>query len=111
MVQMLLAEGCSVAAFDPAAMERSRAVIRPSDKMKYVDDAYAAAENADALVILTDWAEFSKLDLEKVRTALRYPILVDGRNLYEPATVAEAGITYYSVGRPAAHPVRETVTA
>lgn len=111
MIQMLLAEGCSVTAFDPAAIERSRAVIPPSDKVKYVNDAYAAAEDADALVLLTDWAEFGKLDLEKVRNALRYPILVDGRNMYEPATVAEAGITYYSVGRPAAHPAREAVTA
>ncbi|MEK6398264.1 MAG: UDP-glucose/GDP-mannose dehydrogenase family protein, partial [Terriglobus sp.] len=76
-----------------------------------VNSAYEATEDADALLILTDWAEFGSLDLAKVRKSLRYSILVDGRNMYDPATVAEAGITYYSVGRPAAHPVRETVTA
>ena len=56
-------------------------------------------------------AEFGKLDLETLRSSLRYPILIDGRNMYDPATVAAAGITYYSVGRPAAHPAREAVTA
>jgi UDPglucose 6-dehydrogenase len=111
MVKMLLAEGCSVCAFDPAAIERTKAVVPESDKVSYADDAYSAAEDADALLILTDWAEFGKLDLNKLRTGLRYPIVIDGRNLYEPATVAAAGMTYYSVGRPAAHPVRPGVSA
>lgn len=111
MVQMLLAEGCSIKAFDPAAMDRARHVVPPSGKISYCENADAAAEDADALLILTDWAEFGKLDLEKLRSSLRYPILIDGRNMYDPATVAAAGITYYSVGRPAAHPAREAVTA
>jgi UDPglucose 6-dehydrogenase len=111
MVKMLLAEGCSICAFDPAGIERTKAVVPESDKVSYAADAYAAAEDADALLILTDWAEFGKLDLNKLRTGLRYPIMIDGRNLYEPSTVAAAGMTYYSVGRPAAHPVRAEVTA
>jgi UDPglucose 6-dehydrogenase len=111
MVKMLLGEGCSIKAFDPAAIERTKAVVPESDKMSYANDAYDAAEDTDALLILTDWAEFGKLDLNKLRTALRYPIVIDGRNMYEPATAAAAGLTYYSVGRPAAHPVREEVTA
>ncbi|SEC52165.1 UDP-glucose dehydrogenase family protein [Terriglobus roseus] len=109
MMKMLVAEGCSVRAFDPAAIERTKAVVPESDKVSYAADAYAAAEDADALLILTDWAEFAKLDLDKLRTGLRYPIIVDGRNMFEPSTVAAAGITYYSVGRPAAHPVRGEV--
>ena len=111
MVKMLLAEGCSIKAFDPAAMERSEAVLPAGDRLKYVEDAYAAAEEADALLILTDWPDFGKLDLSRLHTALRYAILIDGRNMYEPVDVAKAGLTYYSVGRPAAHPVREDVGA
>ena len=109
MVRMLLGEGCSIKAFDPAAMERSREALPPGPKLEYVDEAYAAAEEADALLILTDWPEFAKLDMERLRTTLRYPILIDGRNMFEPAEVAAKGLTYYSVGRPAAHPLREDV--
>lgn len=111
MVQMLLAEGCSIVAFDPAAMDRTRAILPESDKLRYASNAYEAAEDADAVLILTDWNEFGALDLNKLRTALRYAVMVDGRNMYDSTTVAEAGFTYYSVGRPAAHPVRQTVTA
>lgn len=111
MVKMLLAEGCSIVAFDPAAMDRTRVILPESDKLHYAHSAYEAAEDADAVLILTDWNEFGALDLNKLRTALRYAVMVDGRNMYDPATVAEAGFTYYSVGRPAAHPVREIVTA
>lgn len=109
MVKLLLGEGCSIKAFDPAGMERSEAVLPAGDKLQYAADAYAAAEDADALLILTDWPEFATLDLGKLRTALRYPILVDGRNMFEPAVAAQAGFNYYSVGRPAAHPVRDEV--
>lgn len=111
MVKMLLAEGCSIVAFDPAAMDRTRAILPESDKLRYANGAYEAAEDADAVLILTDWNEFGTLDLNKLRTNLRYAVMVDGRNMYDPATVAEAGFTYYSVGRPASHPVRQTVTA
>ncbi len=109
MVKLLLGEGCSIKAFDPAGMERSEAVLPAGDKLQYAVDAYAAAEDADALLILTDWPEFATLDLDKLRTALRYPILVDGRNMFEPAVAAQAGFNYYSVGRPAAHPTRDEV--
>ena len=111
MVEMLLAEGSCITAYDPAAMERAKAELPPSKCMQYVDDAYTAAKDADAVLILTDWAEFANLDLAKLKSVLRYPIIVDGRNLYEPIEVAEAGLTYFSVGRAAAHPVREAIPA
>ena len=110
MVEMLLAEGCSVVAYDPAAMERAKAELPASAQMKYAADSYEAAKGADALLILTDWKEFAELDLEKVYAALRYPIVIDGRNLYDPQVMVEHGFTYMSVGRPAAKGVRETVT-
>ena len=109
LVEMLLAEGCSVTAYDPAAMDRAKAELPPSAQMKYATDSYAAAADADALLILTDWREFAELDLDKLNATLRYPIVVDGRNLYDPQTMVEHGFTYMSVGRPAAKPIREAV--
>lgn len=107
LVQMFIAEGCSVAAYDPAAIKRTEEIMPASRHLRYADDAYAAAEDADALLILTDWAEFSSLDLGKLQRTLRYPIVIDGRNLYDPGVMADAGFTYLSVGRPAAYPMRE----
>jgi UDPglucose 6-dehydrogenase len=109
LVEMLLAEGCSIRAYDPAAMKRAEAELPADAHLKYVDDAYAAATDADALLILTDWAEFARLDLKRLNTLMRYPIVVDGRNLYEPQTMLEQGFTYLSVGRPAVYPARESV--
>lgn len=111
MVEMLLGEGCSVVAYDPAAMERARVELPSSQFMGYAADAYEAAKDADALLILTDWKEFAGLDLRRLHTALRYPIVVDGRNMFDPAVMQEHGFTYMSVGRPSATPVRETASA
>ncbi|HEY5381565.1 MAG TPA: UDP-glucose/GDP-mannose dehydrogenase family protein [Acidobacteriaceae bacterium] len=111
MVEMLLAEGCCVSAYDPAAMQRAQATLPPSGQMIYATDAYEAARDADALLILTDWKEFTSLDLKRLHSALRYPIVVDGRNLFDPAVMKEHGFTYMSVGRPAATPLRETAAA
>jgi UDPglucose 6-dehydrogenase len=109
IVSMLLKEGCSIDAYDPAAMERSAQVLAPSEQMHYVEDAYAAARDKDALLILTDWQEFAELDLGLLHESLRYPIILDGRNLYDPAELAERGFTYVSVGRPTVNQTRETV--
>jgi UDPglucose 6-dehydrogenase len=110
LVQMLLAEGCSIAAFDPAAIKRTEQILPAGPSLKYVGDSYAAAEDADALLILTDWSEFGSLDLKRLNQALRYPIIVDGRNLYDPQVMVEHGFTYLSIGRPTAYPVRELST-
>jgi UDPglucose 6-dehydrogenase len=107
LVEMLLAEGCSIIAHDPAAMERAKRELPPSATMSYAADAYAAAKDADALLILTDWKEFAELDLQRLHGALRYPIVVDGRNMFDPAVMQTHGFTYMSVGRPAATPTRE----
>jgi UDPglucose 6-dehydrogenase len=103
LVRMLKKEGCHIVAYDPAAMDRSRQELPPGI-VSYAQDAYSAAENADALLILTDWEEFAALDLARLRARMRYPIMIDGRNLYSPAEVAQAGFTYFSVGRPEAIP-------
>jgi UDPglucose 6-dehydrogenase len=111
IVEMLLAEGCSIAAFDPAAMTRTREVLPESPNLRYTEDAYTAANDADALLILTDWPEFANLNLKQINETLRYPIIIDGRNLYDPNIMTQHGFTYLSIGRPAAYPVRDFASA
>jgi UDPglucose 6-dehydrogenase len=107
VVEMLLAEGCSVAAYDPAAIKRTQEILPAGPYLCYEADAYAAAKDADALLILTDWAEFATLDIDRLNKTLRYPIIIDGRNLYDPDIMVKHGFTYLSIGRPAAYPVRD----
>jgi UDPglucose 6-dehydrogenase len=107
LVEMLLAEGCSIAAYDPAAMKRAEQELPAGPQLRYVEDAYAAATDADALLILTDWAEFTALDLKRLYTVMRYPIVVDGRNLFDPRQMNDYGFTYISIGRPAVCPARD----
>lgn len=109
LCEMLLAEGCSLTAYDPAATERAKAELPESAQMQYVGSIQAAAKDADALLILTDWAEFAQIDLRQLHSTLRYPIVIDGRNLFDPKMMADQGFTYLSVGRPTATPARETV--
>jgi UDPglucose 6-dehydrogenase len=100
LVQELVREGCRVCAYDPAAMENAKEVLKSG--VDFAADAYEAATGADALLILTEWEEFARLDLERLRDVVKYPIVLDGRNLYDPAKMLEHGFSYYSVGRPAA---------
>lgn len=102
LVQALLQEGTKIRAYDPAAMDRSREVL--GSRVDFASSPYDAARDADALLILTEWEEFANLDLERLRKELRYPIVIDGRNLYDPEVMADRGFTYYSVGRVASHP-------
>ena len=107
VIQKLIAAGVSITAFDPAAMDRAKSVLPPSENMHYAASAYEAAEGADALLILTDWAEFAHLDLSRLNKVLRFPIIIDGRNLYKPAAMREMGFTYVSVGRPATYTAQQ----
>jgi UDPglucose 6-dehydrogenase len=102
LVQALLQEGCRITAYDPAAMERTQEVM--NSNLKYANSAYEAASGADGLLILTEWEEFANLDLDRLNRELKYPIVIDGRNLYDPEVMAAHGFTYYSVGRAACHP-------
>ena len=106
IVRSFLAEGCSVMAYDPAAMRNARKMLG-SAALRFAEDPYSAMGGADALVILTDWPEFARLDLDRVKARLAEPIVFDGRNLFEPAEMAAQGFTYISTGRPAAEPVTE----
>jgi UDPglucose 6-dehydrogenase len=102
LIQSLVQEGCEISAYDPAANERAREVLNSS--VRLAESAYDAARGADALLILTEWEEFAALDLKRLRAELKYPIVIDGRNLYDPEVMAASGFTYYSVGRSASSP-------
>jgi UDPglucose 6-dehydrogenase len=102
LVQSLLQEGCQICAYDPAAHARAKEVLNAS--VEYANSPYEAATDADAVLILTEWEEFATLDLARLHAAVKYPIVIDGRNLYDPAVMTAHGFTYYSVGRPVAAP-------
>ena len=102
LVQSLLQEGSKITAYDPAGMERAREVLGSS--VSFAGSSYEAARGADALLILTEWEEFATLDLNRLRQELKFPIVIDGRNLYDPEVMSAQGFTYYSVGRAASHP-------
>jgi UDPglucose 6-dehydrogenase len=93
----LQARGARVRVYDPAAMAKARAVL---PAVTFCTDAYAAAAGADAVALVTEWAEFRELDLARVRASMRQPVLVDGRNLYDPQALAALGFTYRGIGLP-----------
>ena len=105
VIRELVRLGADVVAFDPEAVETTRAAFErdPLDgpgSLAYAASAYAAADGADALVIATEWPEFRRPDLDRVRRSMRRPLVLDGRNVFDAARMAEAGFEYYSVGRP-----------
>jgi UDPglucose 6-dehydrogenase len=103
IIRKLLQAGARVTAYDPAATERAKEVLPPGENLNYVGSLYEAVKGADAAVILTDWNEFAKIDLERLKQSLLFPIVIDGRNLYDPQVMHESGFTYVSVGRPTNH--------
>jgi len=107
IVKKLLEAGATVAAYDPAAMDRAREVMAPSGQLSYASDAYEAARDADAVLILTDWREFGSLDLARLNQAVKFPIVIDGRNMYKPQHMIDHGFTYVSVGRPAQYSAQQ----
>jgi UDPglucose 6-dehydrogenase len=100
IVKRLLDEGAFVSAYDPAAMDNARHEML-SSRIEFASSSYAAMAGADALLILTDWPDFARLELRQVRKLLASPIVVDGRNLYRPDEMRGAGLQYISIGRPA----------
>ncbi|HEV2596571.1 MAG TPA: UDP-glucose/GDP-mannose dehydrogenase family protein [Sphingomicrobium sp.] len=96
IIEALLERGAEVAAFDPVAREQAEKIFHG---VQFANDAYAAAEKADVLVIVTEWDEFRALDLDRIAGSLRQKILVDLRNVYDRAEAEAAGLVYYGVGR------------
>ena len=97
LIDELLTAGATVVAHDPEAMHEAKR--RLGDRITYADSNYAALDGADALVIVTDWNAYRTPDFTRVKAALKRPVIIDGRNLYEPAKVRALGFTYASIGR------------
>jgi len=96
IAKVLLAAGADVRAYDPAAMDRSK-VLLPD--VEYLKDAYQVAAGADAVVLVTEWNEFRQLDMARVKQLMRHPVVVDGRNIYDPIAMRNLGFTYRGIGR------------
>jgi UDPglucose 6-dehydrogenase len=96
LIRLLQTEGAVVRAYDPVAMETAAAVV---DGITFCPDAYAAVQGAEAAVIVTEWNEFKSLDLEQLKELMARPVLVDGRNLYEPELLRSVGFEYIGVSR------------
>lgn len=97
LIKALLDEGAEIVAFDPEAIDNVREII--GDKIKYVSNQYEALENADALLIVTEWSVFRSPDFDRIKQLLNEPVIFDGRNLYELDQMENSGFYYNSIGR------------
>ncbi len=96
IINLLLQKGCNVKAFDPAAMENAKKVLKG---VHFCKDIYSVAEDSECLVILTEWNEFKEADLNKIKKLMKNPAIVDGRNIYDPKFVKKLGFKYIGIGR------------
>lgn len=99
IIRELLGLGAKIKSFDPIALENGKRILKDENNVHFVNDAYAAAKDADLLIVVTEWNEFKQLDLVKIKTLLKTPYLIDGRNIYEPEKAKALGFTYVGVGR------------
>jgi len=96
IIDYLQKEGVSIKAYDPEAIENAKKLLKD---VEYCNDPYEAAENTDALLILTEWNEFKELDLEKIKGLMKNKLIIDGRNIYNPEEMKKLGFKYIGVGR------------
>jgi UDPglucose 6-dehydrogenase len=97
LIEGLLAAGAKVQAHDPKALETAREIL--GDRVSYVQDPYGAAHGADALAIVTEWLVYRNPDFERLKQLLKQPLVVDGRNLYDPVRMRAQGFLYHGIGR------------
>lgn len=98
IINHFLKMGAKVFAYDPVAMAKAKIIFK--NKITYCKDAYQAVKNVDALVIITDWKQFKNMDLGKIKRIMKKPVMIDGRNMFNPVKMAKLGFDYSSVGRP-----------
>jgi len=99
IIEGLWDQGATVVVYDPVAMDESKRIYGDDKRISYVDSSMQALEGADALVIVTEWKEFRAPDFEKIKKMLKVPAIFDGRNMYSPAQVKDAGLEYFAIGR------------
>ena len=98
IIRELLERGATVCAYDPEAMQTAKVLL--GDTITWANDAYSACEDADALLVVTEWNSFREPDWDVLKRTLKNPLVFDGRNIFSPETVKNHGFTYYSIGRP-----------
>lgn len=99
VIEKLTAAGARIKAFDPVALAEAKRLLGDNPRVTLVADPSEALRGADALAIITEWKEFRSPDFDQIKSALRTPVIFDGRNIYNPALLAQLGFTYYGVGR------------
>jgi UDPglucose 6-dehydrogenase len=102
VITELARRGATIRAYDPVATEEARRVLGHIERLRFVDELSLALDGADALLIVTDWKEFKSPDFDAIKSRLKQPVVIDGRNLYDPAMLAALGIEYIGVGRSSA---------
>jgi UDPglucose 6-dehydrogenase len=96
IIKELQKENAKIKAYDPEAMERAKLIL---NDVEFCNDPYEAAKDADVLLILTEWNEFKELDFKKIKSLLKNPLIIDGRNIYNPENMKKEGFSYISIGR------------
>ena len=104
VIDDLVARGARVQAYDPVAMPEAKKTMADIASLSFADSPMAALQGADVLAIITEWKEFRSPDFAAIRAALKRPVIIDGRNLYDPAVVVAEGLEYHPIGRPVARP-------
>ena len=100
LIHTLLEEEAVLSLYDPKAMDNMKTIFPEKEaQIQYASSPYQTTENANAILIVTEWDEFKKLDLTKIKEAMANPIIVDGRNVFDPEHVRSLGFEYYSIGR------------
>ena len=97
IINELLSRGAKIQAYDPKAFDIARTIWK--DKIIYAQNSYEALNDADAMLLLTEWNEFRRPDFDRIKTLLKKPLIFDGRNQYDPKILKEFGFEYYCVGR------------
>ena len=95
IIEMLQKEGARIKVYDPQAMEKAKSILK---NVIFCKSPYLTAQDSDALVVLTEWDEFKKLDFKKIKKNLKTPVIIDGRNIYNPALMRKQGFTYEGIG-------------
>lgn len=104
IMETLWEAGARIRAFDPAAMDETHRIYGDRPELVLCESAHEALQGADALLVVTEWPAFRSPDFKSMRNSLKYPVVFDGRNLYDPDAARAAGLTLYAIGRPTVHP-------
>jgi UDPglucose 6-dehydrogenase len=99
MIRELLGRGASVAAYDPKAAQEAQKILGDNQRISYAKSKYSALNEADALLLVTEWKEFRSPDFDEMKMRMKTPVIFDGRNQYSSKAISRLGFSYYQIGR------------